>query len=229
VAEGLSENEMARTMARLYSRQEYERLAAKPSLARKVLDISGHLQDCAQAMVDDTFWCCFQENHSDAWNWNVYLYPLWLVGVVLRYLVLFPLRLVALLLAFFAIFWPAFFLVHNFVRNKRLRLSLETTLIRFLCNAFVASWHGVVRFHGPAPAHRPNIVWVANHTSMIDFIILCSYQPCAVIAQKYSGWKGFLQDYVSAREAGGGGGRIFMYSVDHFLFLFIRSNLRFCP
>lgn len=29
---------------------------------------------------------------DDPWNWNAYLFPLWLLGVVVRNLILFPLR-----------------------------------------------------------------------------------------------------------------------------------------
>ena len=44
---------------------------------------------------------------------------------------------------------------------------------------FVASWTGVVHYHGPRPVNRPNHVWVCNHTSMIDYIILTAYSPFA--------------------------------------------------
>jgi glycerol-3-phosphate O-acyltransferase 3/4 len=39
-------------------------------------------------------------------------------------------------------------------------------------------------------------VFVANHTSMIDFIILEQMTAFAVIMQKYPGWVGFLQTTV---------------------------------
>jgi len=61
---------------------------------------------------------------------------------------------------------------------------------------FVASWTGVIRFHGPRPTPGPGRVWVANHTSMIDYIILSSYSAFAVIMQLHSGWVGFLQTKV---------------------------------
>jgi len=31
-------------------------------------------------------------------------------------------------------------------------------------------------------------VWVCNHTSMIDYIILTAYSPFAVIMQLHQGW-----------------------------------------
>ena len=44
--------------------------------------------------------------------------------------------------------------------------------------------------------NRPNHVWVSNHTSMIDYIILTAYSPFAVIMQLHPGWVGFLQTKV---------------------------------
>lgn len=44
------------------------------------------------------------------------------------------------------------------------------------------------RYHGPRPAGRENAVWVCNHTSMIDYIILTAYSPFAVIMQLHPGW-----------------------------------------
>ncbi len=57
-----------------------------------LFDISPLLNDAAAAMVDDSFLRCFTSTSSDPWNWNIYLMPLWLVGVVVRHGILFPLR-----------------------------------------------------------------------------------------------------------------------------------------
>ncbi|KAM5550916.1 hypothetical protein ABKV19_027320 [Rosa sericea] len=62
-----------------------------------------------------------------------------------------------------------------------------------MCSFFVASWTGVVKYHGPKPSMRPKQVFVANHTSMIDFIILEQMTAFAVIMQKHPGWVGLLQ------------------------------------
>ena len=42
----------------------------------------------------DSFTRCFKSIPPEPWNWNIYLFPLWCMGVLVRYLVLFPLRLV---------------------------------------------------------------------------------------------------------------------------------------
>lgn len=82
------------------------------------------------------------------------------------------------------------------LQDKSRRTAWERTLVQFQCRMFVASWTGVVRYHGPRPVNRPNNVWVCNHTSMIDYIILTSYSPFAVIMQLHAGWIAFLQTRV---------------------------------
>lgn len=41
----------------------------------------------------DSFTRCFKSIPPEPWNWNIYLFPLWCFGVVIRYFVLFPGRL----------------------------------------------------------------------------------------------------------------------------------------
>ncbi|CAG9466666.1 unnamed protein product [Pedinophyceae sp. YPF-701] len=194
-------SELQKSIEQVYRVREAHRLKAKTTLPELVLDASGLLADGADALIDDSFWRCFEHNHADSWNWNVYLFPLWCCGVILRYFVLFPLRLLGLLTCFTG-FLVSFFTVHVLVRNKKLRRRLQSGLIRFQCNVFIASWTGVVRYHGPAPVNRPGHVWVANHTSMIDWIVLTAYRPFSVIMQLHKGWVGFIQtEVVSALNA----------------------------
>ncbi|XP_065879358.1 glycerol-3-phosphate acyltransferase 9-like isoform X3 [Euphorbia lathyris] len=63
-------------------------------------------------------------------------------------------------------------------------------LVELICSFFVASWIGVVKYHGPRPSIRPKQVFVANHTSMVDFIILEQMTAFVVIMQKHPGWVG---------------------------------------
>lgn len=78
--------------------------------------------------------------------------------------------------------------MHGVQSDHARRSRWEQSLVQFQCQMFVASWTGVVRYHGPRPVNRPNHVWVCNHTSMIDYIILCAYSPFAVIMQLHPGW-----------------------------------------
>ncbi|KAK9790569.1 hypothetical protein WJX73_010646 [Symbiochloris irregularis] len=180
----------------LYVKAEQRRMSNSEELMPALLDISALLQDAAGAIVDDSFLRCFQSLSVDPWNWNLYLFPTWVVGVLLRYLILFPLRLL-LLMGGFLIFFICFYTVHFVLKGfPQKRMECERRLVRFQCQIFVASWTGVIRYHGPRPVNRPNHVWVCNHTSMIDYIILTAYSPFCVIMQLHPGWVGFLQTQV---------------------------------
>ena len=54
------------------------------TLLRDVLDISDVLTEGAAAMIDDSFLKCFNSRRSDPWNWNMYLWPCWVLGVIIR-------------------------------------------------------------------------------------------------------------------------------------------------
>nr|WDA53441.1 glycerol-3-phosphate acyltransferase 9 [Erycina pusilla] len=158
-----------------------------------LLNISPTLTEAAGAIIDDSFTRCFKSNSEEPWNWNIYLFPLWCLGVVIRYGFLFPLRVAILAvgwIVFFAAFLPLRFF---FTEDKHWKRKIERMLVEMMCGVFVASWTGVVKYHGPRPSMRPQQVFVANHTSMIDFIILEQMTAFAVIMQKHPGWVGFIQ------------------------------------
>lgn len=158
----------------------------------RLLDASGVLQDAASAIIDDTFNRCFTFTAQVNWNWNFYLFPLWCFGVVLRYFVLFPIRLAFIVLANL-LFFASFFVVHAVFKGK-LRVQLERKLVHLYAAAYVVSWTGVIKYHGPKPTQRAGHVYVANHTSMIDYIVLTQVTPFSAIAQQNKGWVGFLQN-----------------------------------
>jgi glycerol-3-phosphate O-acyltransferase 3/4 len=158
-------------------------------------------QGCT-AMVDDSFTRCFKSQKRVPWNWNCYLFPAWIAGLFFRYFILFPLRLLCLIMGFLlvAVCFPLVKLVGVWVDLS----SWEVFLIQMLATAFVASWSGVIRIHGVRPQPRPGQaagIFVANHSSMIDFIILLMSNPYAVVGQKHPGWVGFLQVRCSSAEA----------------------------
>ncbi|KAH7833677.1 hypothetical protein Vadar_008678 [Vaccinium darrowii] len=88
-------------------------------------------------------------------------------------------------------------LVHFLLKwNDQLRKKLERCLAKLTSSLFVALWTGVIKYHGPRPSMRPKQVFVANHISMIDFIILNQMTTFAVIMQKRTGWVGLLQSTI---------------------------------
>ncbi|KAJ6802949.1 glycerol-3-phosphate acyltransferase 3-like isoform X1 [Iris pallida] len=159
---------------------------------RDLIDISPSLTEAAGSIIDDSS-RCFKSNPPERWNWNVYLFPLWCLGAVIRHGILFPAR-VAVLTAGWILFFSAFFPVHFLLTgHNKWRREIQRKLVEMMCSIFVASWTGVVKYHGPRPSMRPQQVFVANHTSMIDFVILEQMTAFAVIMQKHPGWVGFIQ------------------------------------
>ncbi|MES1910062.1 MAG: hypothetical protein MHM6MM_002723, partial [Cercozoa sp. M6MM] len=158
-------------------------------------DVLPYARDAASVCVRDDFTRCFARNRSRPWNWNVYLRVVWSLGVAFRYGVVLPLRVLVFLTGWFA-FAVAFALVTRFVKDEQRRAQLERRLISFVCGVCVASWTGVVKYHGVIPRRRSHQIYVANHTSMIDMIILQQAHSYAVVGQQHKGWVGFLQGTV---------------------------------
>ncbi len=170
--------------------------AQQASLATSVLSETTEMfMEGVDDIFDDNFWKCFQSKKPRAWNWNLYLLPFWLVGIITRYCVLFPIRLF-----FFVLGWVLFgfgmLLVQVCLpRGSKRRTKLEHRLISFQCGVFAFTWGAVVRFHGSPPAHGQR-VFVANHTSMIDVIILQQMRCFSLVGQKHKGVVRFLQETV---------------------------------
>jgi glycerol-3-phosphate O-acyltransferase 3/4 len=79
-----------------------------------------------------------------------------LLGVVFRHCVLFPLRL-TLLVTSHLVFFIIFFSLKAIMANGPAKLRMEQRLIRVLAGMYVASFTGVINFHGPQPT--PGVCW----------------------------------------------------------------------
>eukprot|EP01006_Ploeotia_vitrea_P041938 TRINITY_DN66588_c13_g2_i3.p1 TRINITY_DN66588_c13_g2~~TRINITY_DN66588_c13_g2_i3.p1 ORF type:complete len:383 (+),score=188.27 TRINITY_DN66588_c13_g2_i3:232-1380(+) len=157
-------------------------------------DVLPVVTEGASVVVQDDFSRCFQSEPPEPWNWNAYLFVLWSMGVVVRYLILFPIRLV-LLLTGALMFAVAFALVKWLLRGEK-RAEWERKLIVFLCSVFVMSWTGVIKYHGVIPKQKPNQIYVCNHSSMADMIVLSQMNAFSVVGQQHKGWVGFIQKHV---------------------------------
>ena len=103
---------------------------------RDLLDISPTLTEAAGAIVDDSFTRCFKSNPPEPWNWNIYLFPLYCFGVVVRYCILFPLRCFTLAFGWI-IFLSLFIPVNALLKGQdRLRKKIERVLVEMICSFF---------------------------------------------------------------------------------------------
>lgn len=190
--ESMSELDRERVRQKVEARMLSE-LNAQPDTF-ELMDILPYITEGVELCVEDDFTKCFQSSVNEPWNWNFYLFIFWSIGVVVRFVILLPIRLV-LFVGSWLIFAISFISVKFiFSGNTVARQAWERRLIRFLASGFVGSWTGVIKYHGVIPARLPNQIYVSNHTSLIDYIILQQMNIFSAVGQKHEGWVGFLQD-----------------------------------
>lgn len=73
---------------------------------------------------------------------------------------------------------------------------MQAWMVHKVCQGIIASWFGVIKYHGPRPSPMRNHIWVANHTSMIDYAVVCAAAPFACIMQLHPSWMGWMQKNV---------------------------------
>ncbi|KAI9305677.1 acyltransferase-domain-containing protein [Cunninghamella echinulata] len=110
-------------------------------------------------------------------------------SVVVRYGILFPLRLTTLTASTIAFF-----------SSLPIALALDSkpmvsTLIKYYCKGILFSLGVLPNYQGKKPLLKEPHVFVANHTSYLDYIVLSAHQyPGAVVMAKHNGVLGFLQN-----------------------------------
>jgi glycerol-3-phosphate O-acyltransferase 3/4 len=154
--------------------------------------------EAMEDVVEDDFSRCFKRSPVPSWNWNVYLFIPWVFGVGMRYGILLPLRVICLLTG--SVLFALAFLVTRWIyrRQDERRHELERKLIVLYSACWIMSMSGVIAYHGTRPRMRPNSIYVANHSSLIDLIVLQQLCPFATVGQAHRGVVGFLQNHVLA-------------------------------
>jgi len=160
-------------------------------------DIVPMVNDAAQMIVQDTFTSCFLSSSPRPWNWNVYLFPAWILGIIVRYCMLLPLRALCLFLGSLTI-GALLLLTSLFIKDKKARTKLQQRITQLYAKIFIASWSGVIRYHGPRPQKRSKQIFVANHTTVFDLVVLQADFCYAVVGQSHPGVIGFFQKNVLA-------------------------------
>ncbi|KAG9391063.1 Acyltransferase [Carpediemonas membranifera] len=149
-----------------------------------------------QSIVQDQFSECFETPKSLHWNWNLWLMIGYIIGVIFRTFFVLPIRLTWVLIfaimyfMFFFAIWGAHFLFHppKLVTKRRIQ-----AIGGWCARCILSSWSSVIVYHGVIPARRPNQIYVANHTSLVDFPVLMGAQPFSTIGQQQPGWIGGMQ------------------------------------
>ncbi|KAL0228610.1 hypothetical protein RCL1_004753 [Eukaryota sp. TZLM3-RCL] len=150
------------------------------------------IREGINVVVDDQFSKCFASRPPQTWNYTYYLFVLWVLGVFIRYFILFPIRLAILIIGIIIV--VTLFVVVSFFPDGEWKQVYLSQILRFLTHIMILSWTGVVKYHGTLPRHRPNQIYVANHTTMLDLVLLCQQRAFTVVGQQHGGWIGFIQN-----------------------------------
>lgn len=169
-------------------------------------DITDFVNQGLQSIIDDQVTKRFTTEELTVWNLlsrndQQYEYVsfrvtvLWLFGLLLRYCVLFPFRLVLFLFACSFTFLSTFLIGRIKDGKFKSWLNWHATLIlhRILSRVFSA----IITFHNKENKAKPGSICVANHTSPIDVIILSTDNTYSMIGQQHSGFTGMMQNAFS--------------------------------
>lgn len=179
------------------------RTASKPRLSlrmgqKKYMDLelmSSLVLDSVQAVASDSFWECFERPYSRPWNWTFPLWVTWATGCIIRYCILLPIR--AFLFLFMLVFCLFGTLITSvLVPSKRLQTHIQRRILKIGYHLTLLSIGAVVLVHGSIPHTQSGRIYVANHTTIMDAIILSSIKQFAIVGQKYSGLLGIIEERI---------------------------------
>ena len=159
------------------------------------LDVAPFARNAAEGILQDSFTQCFESKPRDRWNFTWYLMPLYWSGVALRYFVLLPIRMVALVGGL--LFASTIILLAAPLPAAR-RHSINAMCVRIMAQTFLLTWCAVVREHGATPPREAGQIYVANHSSVIDVGILLRRQNYSLTGQAHPGLLGFFQTHLLA-------------------------------
>jgi glycerol-3-phosphate O-acyltransferase 3/4 len=124
------------------------------------------------SIAKDTFTDCFLQKPPTKWNYGFILYILWALGVFIRYFILLPFRLTFFFIGTLIFIFLSIILYSLFFLPKRVKLQLNMIILQFYVIIWIASLHTVIRFHGVMPARKKGQIYVSNHTTLFDFLII---------------------------------------------------------
>lgn len=142
-----------------------------------------------KALVQDDFSLCF---HQEMYETKPELSWRYVLSVLFRYSLLLPCRLISVLLSLL------FFAVLIFASRLVYAGGISTWLVSVGCHLLLRCMGIHVCHHGTKPAPKCPHVFVANHTTYMDFLVLSSHQfSHSVLVQKHSGIMPMLLKLVS--------------------------------
>ncbi|MCL4128155.1 UNVERIFIED_CONTAM: hypothetical protein GTU68_036886 [Idotea baltica] len=159
-----------------------------------------------EAIVDDEVTKRFAAEELTSWNFltrtnldyefiSIRLTVFWVVGFIVRYLFLLPLRICILLIGIG--FLVAFTSIISMLPEGRIRKWLGYHSYLTSYRIVARSISSVTYYHNVENRPKPDGICVANHTSPIDCAILACDNVYAFVGQRHGGFLGIFQRALS--------------------------------
>ncbi|XP_068205043.1 glycerol-3-phosphate acyltransferase 3-like [Palaemon carinicauda] len=153
------------------------------------------------AITDDSVTKYFEPEELPQWNLlsrtnkayefiSFRLTLCWMLGFLIRYLILFPLRLIILLLGFLNL--VVCMSAIGLLPDGNFKRWLNSKLMVFCFDFIAGSLSLVATFHDVENAPKKGGIAVANHTSPIDALVLATNHCYDMVGQRHSGPLGVL-------------------------------------
>lgn len=137
--------------------------------------------------MEDSFTECFVSPKRINYNNTPFLFLCYCIGILIRWCILLPLRMsfFVVTVSFIGILMTIIRIVFPF--NTRCRKIVLLKLYQLATIAATTSYNTIIIQHGKIPETIHECVYVANHTTTQDPIILSSIRPFSLIGQKHTG------------------------------------------
>lgn len=158
------------------------------------------------AIMEDSLTKSFEPEELPVWNLlsrtnnrayefvSFRLTVFWVLGFLIRYFLLFPLRIVILILGI-ALFWSCMLFTGIFPDGS-FKQRLNEKLFVFCFDFIAGSLSLVATFHNVENAPKNGIA-VANHTSPIDSMVLATHNCYDMVGQKHDGFLKIIMSSLS--------------------------------
>ncbi|XP_020780978.1 glycerol-3-phosphate acyltransferase 4-like [Boleophthalmus pectinirostris] len=183
-------------------KHEMQELRSSASSEFKLADILYFSRRGVESIVDDEVTKCFSAQELESWNLltrsnynfrhiSVRLTVLWGLGVLLRYGIMLPLRVVLAITGIILLI--VLTTLVGFLPEGQLRSRLSEKVHLMCYRIFVRALTAIITYHNQENKPRNGGICVANHTTPIDVIILANDGCYSLVGQVHGGLMGILQ------------------------------------
>uniref|UniRef100_A0A672FKQ5 Glycerol-3-phosphate acyltransferase 4-like n=1 Tax=Salarias fasciatus TaxID=181472 RepID=A0A672FKQ5_SALFA len=155
-----------------------------------------------ESIVDDEVTKCFSAQELDGWNLMTRsnkndchvtrpVAVLWALGILVRYGVLLPARMLIAAAGISLFLVSATFV--SFLPNTRIKSYLSEKVQWLGCRLCATSLTAVITYHNRENKPKNDGICVANHTTPMDVIFLSNDGSCSMVGQLHGGLFGMIQ------------------------------------